>query len=1164
MHFRYLNMALLTVLQFVAVLNHAQDRIISFRNISTNNGLINNNINCFAQDKWGYIWIGTANGLSCYDSYNFINYQAKLEERRGLVSSNIRALHCDSSNNMWIGTLSGGLSVLERQTGQMYAYHLLTHNARFSDVRAVTEFPGGGMLLGTNIGLFVAQGDISNMHFSNVNHFLDSASADPTRQINCFATDALGRIWIGTESGSLFLLRPSDNERGKYTIDDFSENQLTGGKKYLTGIQGICNTRTNEIWYATWGQGIQHFSSWGKTTDKLRKSIGKTQRLYTNDSIDIATSVIEHNGVVYISTWNHGAVVYNLATDKIEQWKNTKVRHPGLSTNDLFSVFADNAGNIWLGASRFGGISLYTWKARMVEHYELGEIVQSEQDRNRIYSINSDKLGNIFIGGVGGMFKFHNDNLKISNIIFALSKKGLSNLKILSAEYDDFRKKIWIGTDGMGLIEYDITYGTCKNYQFKEGVRNGLSNNSIHEIHMDPEGLIWIGSWGGGLDVYNPEKNTFTNFKLDEEETDKNVILDITADNIGNLWLATMGMGLMYFSKSETRMYDIIVADSLGNIPLNYYFVYHDLQENIWAACLENGLVCYNPRTKKYKWFNAGAGLSYGHISGIEPATDSLLLINTDKGVYILHLDGKIKESYRFTDNLTPMTFWNESSISDNNNWVYLASDKGMVRYNPNSLKKDSVQPYVRITSLRVNNDVIHSGDKVNDRVILDQPIESTHKIKLKYFQNSIVLEFSAMDFTNSTNNLYTYILEGFDTEWHTVPSSERKAVYTNLPAGKYRFRIKASNSDQIWSKEVQTLEIEVEAPFWHSAWFYFLISLVLLYMISLFVKMRQKNLERVNQRLVDEVEIRTQEVVLKVDELSRANRDLSKQAELLNIGNEQIRRQKELLSQQNKEINDSMTYAKGLQQALLPSPTAIRRLFPEHFVLFRPKEAISGDFYWAYGNKRFSTFIVADCTGHGIPGAMVSMLGLSFFNSVATADSVKTAGEVVEQVGKMFNKVFSVESTRIGAKDSMDLSVCVFDKELKQISFCGIFNSLYLVRDSQLHIYPADRIPLSCEHQTAIYTNHTVDYKLGDVIYMFSDGFQDQFGGAHGKKYMSKNFKQILTSIAGENMSKQKSILTENFAGWLFHKNSMGHNEQIDDVLVVGIRITGDIFETL
>lgn len=1159
-----LRIALFLILQLSVAVSYAQDRIISFRNISTNNGLINNNINCFEQDKWGYMWIGTANGLSCYDSYTFKNYQAKLDERRGLVSSNIRSLHCDSSNNMWIGTLSGGLSVLERNTGKMHAYHLLTHNARFNDVRAIVELPGGGMLLGTNIGLFVARGEISNLHISSIDHFIDSSSANPVRQINCFATDLLGRIWIGTESGSLFLLERSNTGDNKFSITDFSESQLSGGKKYLTGIQGLCNTNSGEIWYVTWGQGIQHFESWEKSTDELRSAIVRTKRLYTNDSIDIATSVIEYNNIVYISTWNHGAVVYDLATNSLEQWKNRQVRHPGLSTNDLFSVFADKTGNIWLGASRFGGISLYTWKARMVEHYELSEIVQSDQDRNRIYSINSDKLGNKFIGGVGGLFKFHANNLKISDIPFPLSKNDLSNLKILSAEYDDYRKKIWIGTDGMGLIEYDLTSGSCKNYRFKQGVVDGLTNNSIHEIHMDAEGLIWLGSWGGGLDVFNPEKGKFKNFKLDEDNESQNVVLDITADKFGNLWLATMGMGLMYFNKSETRMYDAPVTDSLGNMPLNYYFVYHDQQENIWAACLENGLVCYNPHTKKFKWFNAGAGMTYGHISGIEPAADSLLLVNTDKGVYILHLDGTIKDRYQFTDNLTPMTFWNESSLSDKNNWVYLASDKGMVRYNPYNLKKDTIHPYVRITSLLVKNKEVFSGEIVDGNAILEQPIESTDKIKLKYNQNSITLAFSAMDFTNSTNNVYTYILEGFDTEWHTVPSSERKAVYTNLPAGKYRFLIKASNSDIIWSNETQVLDIEIEPPFWHGVWFYFIVTIGVLYSISLFVKMRQKRLERINQQLVDEVDRRTQEVVVKNDELSKANKELVKQADLLNMGNEQIRRQKELLSQQNRELNDSMTYAKGLQQALLPSYAAIRRLFPDHFILFRPKEAISGDIYWAYGNKRFSTFIVADCTGHGIPGAMVSMLGLSFFNSIATADAVTDAGGVVAQVGKMFNKVFCSESNSIGTKDSMDLSVCVFDKELKQLSYCGILNSLYLVRDGELHIYPADRIPLSCEYHTAKYTNHIVPYQLGDCIYMFSDGYQDQFGGAEGKKIMSKNFKQLIRSISSENMQKQKRILTENFASWLFHKNSMGHNEQTDDVLVVGIRITGDIFETL
>lgn len=315
---------------------------------------------------------------------------------------------------------------------------------------------------------------------------------------------------------------------------------------------------------------------------------------------------------------------------------------------------------------------------------------------------------------------------------------------------------------------------------------------------------------------------------------------------------------------------------------------------------------------------------------------------------------------------------------------------------------------------------------------------------------------------------------------------------------------------------------------------------------------------------LVEEVERRTSEVVIKNNELVNANKELSEQADLLNIGKEQIRRQKELLMQQNKEINDSMAYAKGLQQALLPNPTAIRRLFSENFVLFRPKEAISGDFYWAFGNKRFSVFIVADCTGHGIPGAMMSMLGLSFFNSIATAGQVKTAGDIVSQVEQMFNSFFCMANNSDDHKDSMDISVCVFDKELRQISFCGIFNSLYLVRDGVLQIYAADRIPLSCENHNSVYTNHTVDYRIGDAIYMFSDGYQDQFGGPYAKKFKSQNFKQLLSCISHHDMANQKKILTQIFAGWLFHKNSMGSNDQTDDVLVVGIRITENIFDTV
>jgi ligand-binding sensor domain-containing protein/serine phosphatase RsbU (regulator of sigma subunit) len=1160
---KHISQLIICILCIASPAGWAQDRIVSFKHISANDGLANNNVNCFAQDSYGYIWIGTANGLSRYDGYSFQNYYVHRNDRQGLVSSNIQALYCDSLNNIWIGTASGGLSILDRMSGNMHAYHLLVHNARFNDVRAITRMKCGTVILGTNNGLYAATGSIGLLKLTSFRHLTESGNEAPETRINAFTTDRYGRIWAGAESGSLFLIAASVSEAGKYSITDFAELLKEPGQNTLYGIQDICATPDGSLWVATWGGGVQYFNISGQTDDELSYAITNRQRLLAPDSISIATGLAYFNGSINITTWNHGFVSHNIATGITSHWRNTEVRHPGLVTNDLFSVFADNAGNIWLGASRFGGVSIYTWKTRMVEHYELGAIAPSGSDRNRIYALGAGADGTVYIGGVGGMFKFHNSKLNFNDIYFPLTEAEKHDFKVLSVEYDQYRQKIWAGSDGLGLFEMDISTGTNKRHVFKPGCDNCLSNNSLHEIKMDSDGTVWVGSWGGGLDRYMPEKGLFNNYKLDTDDETNNVVLSITDDNYGNLWLATMGNGLVKFIKPEEKMEHQMITDRFGNIPQNYYYVFHDDSENIWGACLENGLVRYSTTTKKTTWFNAETGMEFGHISGIEPANDSTLLINTDKGVYILSSSGQIIDSYRFTDNLTPMTFWNASSLSDKLNWVYLAGDKGLLRYNPSNLSKDTTNARVQITDINLFSEKLLPAKKYGGRQLLSAPIEQTDEIIFSHSQNSLAFSYSAMDYTGSWSNIYRYRLRGFDKDWIQAGYLDRRAVYTNLPPGNYVFEIHTTNSDGIWSNDIKTINIRILSPFWHSLWFYFLCILCFMLGLSQFVKIRQRRLASRNKKLEEEIQRRTIELAGKNKELSETNSNLTKHTDLLNISNEQIRRQKLLLEQQHKEINQSIAYAQGLQRALLPKPEHVRRLFPESFVLFRPKEAISGDFYWIFGNGEVSVFLAADCTGHGIPGAMVSMLGISFFNTISRTDAVKTAGGIVNAVARLFSETFCAADETANAKDSMDLSVCVFNKRDKTISYCGILNPLYLARNGgQLEVYAAERVPLSCESVNRHYASINIDYKIGDVIYLFSDGFQDQFGGPEGKKLKARKFKSILSLISSESMAKQQRLLTEEFASWLFHGNSKRVYEQTDDVLVAGIKLTEDIFK--
>ena len=297
--------------------------------------------------------------------------------------------------------------------------------------------------------------------------------------------------------------------------------------------------------------------------------------------------------------------------------------------------------------------------------------------------------------------------------------------------------------------------------------------------------------------------------------------------------------------------------------------------------------------------------------------------------------------------------------------------------------------------------------------------------------------------------------------------------------------------------------------------------------------------------------------VVLLVILMIRAYQSKRKANELLSI-------QKQELQDKNKEINDSIHYAKHLQGAILPSCSMIKKLFPKSFVLYKPKDIVSGDFYWKHSFDRMVYFAVADCTGHGVPGAMISVVCANALNRVIKEYGIIEPGRVLDHVKSQVVDAFS--QSEDGVSDGMDIALCCIDLEINKLWYSGANNPLYIVSQMKnevqmskkcvfdtnrmLYEYPATRQPIGKFNQTKRFETHEIDLEKGDCIYLFSDGFVDQFGGAHGKKYKSKPFKTFLLSISSKSMAEQKSLLDDEFNVW------KGDLEQIDDVCILGIKI--------
>ena len=270
----------------------------------------------------------------------------------------------------------------------------------------------------------------------------------------------------------------------------------------------------------------------------------------------------------------------------------------------------------------------------------------------------------------------------------------------------------------------------------------------------------------------------------------------------------------------------------------------------------------------------------------------------------------------------------------------------------------------------------------------------------------------------------------------------------------------------------------------------------------------------------------------------------------LLEEQNIEIKQQRDQIFQQKQEITDSIQYASRIQDAILPRDIMLSKL-QEHFILFKPRDIVSGDYYWMTLKDSQTIVAAADCTGHGVPGAFMSMLGISFMNEIVNKSDTPQANEILDQLRDHVVKSLGQTGEEGEQQDGMDLALCVIDMKGKQIQYSGAYNPLYLIRNNELTEYKPDKMPIGIHKEKKDpFTNRIINVEVGDALYMFSDGYVDQFGGPKQKKFMTKNFKDLLLEINHKPMGEQKEILEKTLYDW------MGEVEQIDDILVMGLRI--------
>ena len=549
-----------------------------------------------------------------------------------------------------------------------------------------------------------------------------------------------------------------------------------------------------------------------------------------------------------------------------------------------------------------------------------------------------------------------------------------------------------------------------------------------------------------------------------------------------------------------------------NNASINIRSLTEDPEGNIWIGTLGNGVFVYKKDSIINLTSNEGLLSDYCYS----------LISDKKNRIWVTHRGG-LSQINTTTLEIKPLQenvginksaeFQINSSFIDNKDNLWFGSNQGVVRFNPLLEKKIIIPPILKIKEVSIN----------------DKAVSFTEKIVLPPGRYKIKIGFVGIYFKDPKRVKYRYILEGYDENWSDF-STENEVIFYGVSDGNFDFLLEASNGDGVTTKYPVNLRIYIKTPFWKQAWFYFVLIILSILSVIFYIKNREKKLKKENRILEEKVQERTIEVVKQKEE---------------------IEKQRDLIESANKDITDSIKYASKIQAAVIPPVNYLEKIFTESFIINQPKAIVSGDFYWLTKIEHKTVVALADCTGHGVPGAFMSMLGVTLLNEIVNHKKITNASEILNQLRK--NIIISLRQSHEDTtpSDGMNISLIVIDHAKDELFFAGAFNPLLIVRNNKIITIKADRMPIGIYHQKNIdFTSHKIDLNTGDMIYLYTDGYPDQFGGEDDRKFTTRQFKSLLLDIHQKPMTVQKIVLENTMEKW------MNGTEQIDDITVMGIRM--------
>jgi ligand-binding sensor domain-containing protein/signal transduction histidine kinase len=882
---------------FIGVTLKAQQPYIPFQHLTNVDGLSQNHVLSIVQDKQGFIWFGTSEGLNRYDGYDFVIYRHDEKDSTSIISDNVHALIEDKAGEIWIGT-GGGLCKYDRASDIFTSYSFEKRKGQALSARRINkiiEDSNGDLWLAFTSGL-VIQFDPDKKKFSYHCITCDSANTKNTKnsyEATSLLEDGSGNIWIGTHNGLTVLdSTGSVKQIFKYDpADPFSINCNT--------INDLIFDASQNIWIAT-SEGICRYDA---SKNNFVRQV-HDEHNQNSLSLNVVKCLNEDKeGRLWIGTENGGLDIWDWRKNQFYHFKQNSADKRSIAENSIYCIYHDKLSNMWVGTNS-QGVSYYNRFMKPFIAYQSYPGVSTSLSYNKVVAVTEQPNSGYWIATDGGGLNFldKKTNLFKSYRHDPRNANGIQSDFVVDVLWDASEKCLWVATWGGGLSRYDPETKKFKTYRHSDKIPTSISTDNLWRLYIDFENVLYVGTYGGGLSIFNKQTQTFENFSVEHGMAERNVI-SMFRDSKGFLWMGSWGAGLSKMDLEKRKF-----------VPLGYNFsvktvigILGDSLDKMWLVG-SPGIEYYDPKKNASVLLGMDDGLPGSLVNSLIDDQKGNFWLGTNKGIVKFNVAKKTFEVFTVKDGL-PTNQYSSKLMRASDGTLFFGSVNGLVTFHPDSIRHNPIVPPVFITDLKVFNKSVSVGGKEK---ILDKHISETKEIWLPYEYNFISLHFVALNYTASQGNQYEYKLVGFDKDWIKV-GSQRSATYTSLDAGTYTFRVKASNNDGLWNEEGTSLIIHVLPPWWETWWFKSLLLFAIISVAFTVYRLRVRAIQKQNKRLSFLVNERTKELKLLNEEINSQNKvlirneeEISTQRDMLAAQNLTLLQRQDEIETQNEELKQS------------------------------------------------------------------------------------------------------------------------------------------------------------------------------------------------------------------------------------------------------------------